>query len=67
MTPVTLPPKLARVYIILQMTGDALAHQLYFTGRLAMAVRTGVLRMRAGQGKAGLFAVVKTPDRPAIG
>ena len=32
-----------------------------------MAVRTFILRMRATQGKAGLLAVVKIPDCPAIG
>ena len=58
---------LTQVAVILVVTGAALLRHLYRTGRLVMAFGALQLTVRARQRKMSLLAVIKNPQRPAIG
>ena len=67
MTAIAMRPVLPQMPIILLVTGGALLRHLHRPGRIAMAVRTFELGVRAEQWEMGFPGVIEAPQRPAIG
>ena len=67
MTALALPSELARMDIVLLMTGYAVLRKLHFAGGLAMAIDTLVLAMRPRQCEPSFLQMIESPQCPTVG
>src|SRR5215469_1325759 len=63
---VALPAVLAEVHIVLGVTRETVLFQLHLIRWALVAGFAGQLAVRAGEGEAGLLAVVELPQAPAV-
>ena len=66
MAAVALPAVLPEVHVVLGVTRETVLFQLHLIRWALVAGLAGELAVRAGEGEAGLLAVVELPQAPAV-